>query len=232
MKKCILSLAIALVFFIPSTLRAQPLLKHESIMTATSLVLDSSYHLHGTVKFQLEGSLADSLRKSMAREGKFAARVWVTQRFPGYEINKMEVPQKEAGAGKLDIHCYLTASKPVNINEEESEIVVPAFMGYHPYILNLEDSLPDAIYSELMVFQLNMEIPVSRAVVPSQMRKDGEEGCLLSFSPLIGGGMFRVLGKIGYIISPESNCREEIGSDFSRLEKESFRLEMETEKDQ
>jgi len=232
MKKCIISLAIALVFFIPSTLKAQRLLNHESIMTATILVLDSSYHLHGKVKFQLEGSLADSLRKSIAREGQFAARVWVTQRFPGYEINKIKVLHKEAGEGKLDIHCYLTASKPLNLNEEENEIIVPAFMGYHPYILNPEDSLPDAIYSELMVFQLNTEVPVSRAVVPSQMRKDGEEGCFLSFSPLVGGGMFRVLGKIGYVVSPDNNCREEIGSDFLRQEKESFRLVMETDKDQ
>jgi len=231
MRKCILPLAMALFFSLPSIVKAQSAWKHESIMAATNMILDSSYHLHGTVKFQIEGSPADSLRKWIAKEGKFAARVWVSQRFPDYEINKIEIPHKEALAGKLDIHCYLTASNPLLFNAEH-ELVIPAFMGYHPYILSIEDSLPDAIYSELMLFQLNTELEVKRAIVPSQMRKDGEQGCFLSFSPLVGGGMFRVLSKIGYVVSPESNCREDIGHDFSRLEKERFRLEMEPESDQ
>ncbi len=231
MKKCILSLAIALVFFLPSSLKAQPLLRHESIMTATNLMLDSSFLLHGTVKFQLEGSLADSLRKDIERQGKFAARVWVKQRFPGYEIQKIEVLNKEQFGSRLDIHAYLSATEPLHYDRDEL-LIVPVFFAYHPFILNLPDTLPEAIYSELMVFQLNYDIPVERAVMPSQSRKDGAEGCFLSFSPLVGGGLFRVLSKIGFVISPENNCRKEIGSEFSRLEKESFRLKIETEEDQ
>gem|GEM_PF-2826061 len=232
MKKCILPWVMALFFSLPILMKAQSSLKHESIMAATNMILDSSYHIHGTVKFQLEGTLADSLRKSIAKEGKFAARVWVNKRFPGYEINKIDIPHKEGQEGKLDIHCYLRASRPVSIDKEDKEIIIPAFMGYQPFILDLNANLPDAIYSELMTFQLNTEVPVSRAVVPSQTRKEEGQGCFLSFSPLIGGGMFRVLGKIGYVVSKDNNCKEDIASDFTRVQKERFRLEREPESDQ
>ena len=104
-------------------------------------------------------------------------------------------------------------------------------MGYQPYILGLPDNIPDGVYSELMVFQLNYQVPVGKVMVPSQIKSDEPAGCYYSMAPMIGGGMFRVLGKIGYVKEGDKNCREVVQAGYNKMNSEYLRLK-DVEEDQ
>lgn len=193
------------------------------VMVAATMEYDREDGWHGVAKFQVSGSLADTLIGEAGADNDAYFHQFVSSRFSGWQVGDVQVSTNQDEQATLTIAAHIANKKLVT--PQDNTFAIPANMGYQPYALSGK-KLPPAVYTEYLLFQTGYPEDVTRVKMPQRKMAEGNgQHCSFSFAPASGGRNFTSTFTLKF--KPRSgSCTSMLSKAYATTNEAYFRLTM------